>query len=204
MTEIQDAFYDLAPEIIDIDVDEDGRIEYAGQRFVFFHTDMFAELFENMREVAGPVIDSEITEFGYQAGQYIAERMDKAFKTKSPVKMLRLLVATGFDVGTLRTLAPTDNQSQMAKIAGYGKYVGWLSEFEFDEYEEEERVVFLVSNSFESYSYGESDEAKCMFLQHTFRGIVGYFWETDDLTVEETDCRCKGDDVCRMVIERGS
>ncbi|MCJ7429446.1 MAG: 4-vinyl reductase [Candidatus Nanohaloarchaeota archaeon QJJ-5] len=202
MSDIQDAFYDLAPHMIDIAVDDDGTIEYAGQRFVFFHTDMFAELFENMREVAGPVIDTKIKEFGYQAGQYIAERMDDAFNGLQPVMMLRLLVGTGFDIGTLKTIAPTDNRSQFEKIAGYGKYVGWLGDFSFEEYEDNERLVLTAKNTFESYSYGETGETQCMFLRHTFRGIVAYYWDADEIQVKETACQCKGDTVCRMVIER--
>lgn len=204
MTEIEDAFYDLTPHFIDIEVDKDGIVEFEGQRFVFFHTDMFAELFENMREVAGPVIDQEIKQFGYQAGQYIAERMDKAFHGINPVELLRLLIATGFDFRTIRAVAPTDNESQMAKIAGYGRYVGWLGNLRFKEYEDNERTVFIVENSFESYSYGETGETQCIFLRHTFRGIVAHFWETEDISVEETACRCEGNDVCRMVFERES
>lgn len=64
MEDSSDAFYRLAPHLIDLGVDEEGIRTYAGRRFVFMDTNVFAKIFDNMEQVAGPVINSRIEEFG--------------------------------------------------------------------------------------------------------------------------------------------
>lgn len=200
MSEKQDAFYDLAPLLVDTEVDENGVAEFADRRFVYFHTDMFAKLFENMREVAGPVVDREIEKFGFQAGNFIGEEMDEEFKDVSAVEILKLVYNSGFNISAIKKISDTDNLSQIKKISGYGKYVGWLGDMDFLEYEDGEKVVFTVENTFESDSYGETGEKQCKFMVNTFAGIISYYWNSDDMNAEEVQCRSEGYEQCKMVI----
>jgi predicted hydrocarbon binding protein len=200
MSEKQNAFYDLAPLLVDTEVDENGVAEFADRRFVYFHTDMFAQLFENMKQVAGPVVDREISQFGFHAGKFIGEEMDEEFKDVSVTKILGLVYKSGFNISAIKKISDTDNLSQIEKISGYGKYVGWLGDMDFSEYEDGEKVVLEVENTFESDSYGETGEKQCKFMRNTFAGIMSYYWENDDVNVEETKCRSEGHDKCRMVI----
>ncbi|MDY6777496.1 MAG: hypothetical protein SVU32_02425, partial [Candidatus Nanohaloarchaea archaeon] len=101
MSEIQQAFYRLAPHIVDFEPSDEGVIEYGNRRFVFFHTRMFAALFEKMEEVAGPVIRTRIRRFGEEAGQEIAGKLDSQFRETGLFDALQLLVASGFDTGSL-------------------------------------------------------------------------------------------------------
>jgi predicted hydrocarbon binding protein len=202
MSEKQDAFYELAPLLVDTEVDENGLIEFAGRRFVFFHTDMFAEFFENMKEVAGPVVDREVEEFGFQAGKFIGEEMDNQFRDVSLLEVLGLIYKSGFNVSAVMKLSDTDPLSQMKKISGYGKYVGWLGDMEFLEVKKGQKIVFTIENSFESDSYGETGEKQCKFMREAFRGITSYYWETEELTTEEVECRSEGHERCKMVAKR--
>jgi predicted hydrocarbon binding protein len=200
MAETQEAFYNLAPLLVDAEVDGDGRIEFSDRRFVFFHSHMFAELFEKMEDVAGPVINQQIKKFGYEAGQNIGEKMDESFKDTSLMEILKLLFQSGFDLSSLGELSDTDDKSQILKIAGYAKHVGWLGDLEFEEYDDGVRSVIVYENSFEAYSHGETGEKECIFLRHVMRGIFEYYWN-QELTVEETRCISEGSDNCRVVIE---
>lgn len=204
MTKVQHAFYRMAPHIVDFTVDDDGQISYAGRRFVFFHTDMFARLFEHMEAVAGPVIQSEIEDFGEAAGKQIASKMDASFRESTLLDAIKLFVQSGFDYQALKVLRRTDNQAMIEKILGLGMYDGWIGEVEINTYEDGEKMVVQAANTFESYSYGESEESQCVFLQGVIKGILAHYWNTDDLTVREDMCRCTGHDTCRMVVERGT
>lgn len=201
MSEKQDAFYELAPILVDTEVDEDGVIEFAGRRFVYFHTDMFAEFFENMKDVAGPVVDREIEEFGFQAGKFIAEDMDEEFEEVSVKEVLTLIYKSGFNVSAVMKISDTDSLSQLEKISGYGKYVGWIGDINFEEYTEAEKSVFTVENTFESDSYGKTGQKQCKFMRKTFEGIFSYYWK-EDLKSREVECRSEGHERCKMVIEK--
>lgn len=200
MSEKQDAFYELAPLLVDTEVDENGVAEFAGRRFVYFHTDMFAQLFENMREVAGPVVDREIGKFGFQAGNFIGEEMDEEFKDVSTIEILKLVYNSGFNISAIKKVSDTDNLSQIKKISGYGKYVGWIGDMYFEEYEDGEKTVFTVQNTFESDSYGETGEKQCNFMKQVFAGILSYYWDSDDVSAEEKHCSSEGHERCKMVI----
>lgn len=202
MSEKQDAFYELAPILVDTQADEGGVIEFAGRRFVFFHTDMFAEFFENMKDVAGPVVDREIEEFGFQAGKFIAEEMDEEFEDVSLKEVLRLVYKSGFNISAVMKISDTDSLSQLKKISGYGKYVGWLGDLDFEEYSEGEKAVFTVENTFESDSYGETGQKQCKFMRKTFEGIFSYYWENEDLSSREEECRSEGHERCKMAVEK--
>lgn len=201
MGDVQDSFYRLAPHLLDTALDEDGTIDYAGRRFVWFHTDVFATLFDIMEEVAGDGIEERIEEFGYVAGQNIAEKMDQEFKDVGLLEVVKLVVASGFDIGGVRDIAPTDDMAQINKIWGYGRYVGWTGHVGIEEYEEGERAVFAAKNSFEADSYGDTGEQECSFVPGVLKGIVSYYWGEEDLAAREEDCECAGDDACRTVIE---
>ncbi|MFB6204604.1 MAG: hypothetical protein ABEJ75_03085 [Candidatus Nanohaloarchaea archaeon] len=210
MADVRDSFYRLAPYLTESEPDENGVIEYSDRRFVFFHTKMFAQLFQEMEEVAGPVIRSRIKRFGENAGHYIASKMDEDFRDVSVTDIVKLAFESGFDLESIRGISPTDELSQMEKIFGYGSHVGWLGDVDVVEYEAGERAEFKFYNSFESYSYQEcADErtcetggANCKFLTGVIKGIVGYYWENEDLTAEETQCAAdSGHDSCRMVVK---
>lgn len=200
MSEKQDAFYELAPILVDTEVDDEGVIEFANRRFVYFHTDMFAQLFENMKDVAGPVVDRQIGKFGFQAGKFIGEEMDEQFRDVGLLEVMNLIYQSGFNISAVTKISDTDTLSQMEKISGYGKYVGWLGDMEFPEYVDGEKIVFTIKNTFESDSYGETGEKQCKFMREVFRGITSYYWETDELTTEEVQCRSEGHERCKMVI----
>jgi len=197
MTERQQAFRRLAPHLVDFSVDDAGDRAYAGRRFVFFHTTMFAELFEDMRDVAGPVIDTRISAFGRRAGQQIAAKLDAEFSDSSAFDILRLLVASGFDVSGLLSISDDDDRAQMEKIFGLGSHDGWVGRIEVVEYEAGEQAVFRAENTFESSSYGETGETQCRFIKGVISGILAYFWETET-SVEEQACACAGADACRV------
>lgn len=146
-------------------------------------------------------MDRQIEEFGFQAGKFIGEEMDRQFKDVNVLEVLNLVYRSGFNISAVMKISDTDNLSQMEKISGYGKYVGWLGDMEFREYEDREKIVFSIENTFESDSYGETGEKQCKFMRETFRGITSYYWETDDLTTEEIQCRSEGHERCKMVTE---
>lgn len=210
MAEVRDSFYRLAPYLTDSEPDERGVIEYADRRFVFFHTKMFAQLFQDMEEVAGPVIQSRIKKFGENAGRYIASKMDEDFKDVSLVDVVKLVFQSGFDIESVKGISDTDDLSQVEKIFGYGSYVGWLGDVDIVEFEEGQRAEFHFYNSFESYSYAEcakeqvceNDGTSCGFLTGVIKGIVAYYWDEEDLSAEETQCASNPEhDACTIVVK---
>ncbi|MDY6771096.1 MAG: hypothetical protein SV186_04020 [Candidatus Nanohaloarchaea archaeon] len=202
MSKVQDAFYKLAPHILDSEVSDDGTILFADRRFVYFHTQMFSRLFENMEDVAGPIIKRKIKSFGEDAGRQIAANMDEEFKDINTRDALGLLKDSGFDISSVKELGKTDTLSQLHKIFGYGRYVGWIGEVEVREYQEEERLRFATPNTFESTSYGQTGDKECKFLEGVVKGMIGYFWDTENIISEETQCACEGEPVCELVVTR--
>jgi predicted hydrocarbon binding protein len=188
-----DAFYRLAPHLIDFGVDEEGIRTYAGRRFVFMDTNVFAKIFDNMEQVAGPVINSRIEEFGKKAGENIGAKMDGEFKETSKKQVLTLLWKSRFDIGSVRSLKPTDSRSQLQKIFGYGTFVGWLGETRIKEYEEKEKIRIKAFNTFESYSYGRTGRKECKFLLGVLEGLSSYFWDLE-VEGEEVKCACESTD----------
>ncbi len=202
MSDVQEAFYRLAPHILDAQVDDDGQIEFADRRFVYFHTTMFSRLFEKMEDVAGPVIDRKIQEFGHEAGHGIAAKMDAEFESVNIRDALSILTDSGFDIGGVRELKKTDTRAQIEKIFGYGRHVGWIGPAEILDYDEDRTIRISTENAFESTSYGTTGNKECKFLTGVLKGMMAYFWDTSDLHAEETSCACEGDDRCIMVVQR--
>lgn len=196
MTERQQAFYELAPRIVDLTVSNNGLIEFADRRLVLFHTEMFAKLFQNMEDVAGPVIQRKIEDFGEQAGKTIANRLDTEFKEANLFDQLKLILQAQ-DMDKLRKISDTSDLAQIEKIFGLGTYDGWAGNIDIVEYEENERMVLEAENTFESSSYGETGQKQCRFLTGVIAGILEYFWETD-VTADETACACEGGDTCQV------
>lgn len=203
--ETQEAFYRLVPHLVDIDVDDDGTIKYAGTRFVFFRTAIFADLIEAMRDVAGPVIERKIQDFGVQAGKDIAARMDREFKDTSPIEIIKLLFETGFNLSDILDIKPTDSEAQINKIYGYGRYVGWVGGVDTIEYSPGERYEIKWDNSFESYSHGETGQPECRFITGVLKGLCATYWELEPekLSVTEEACISEGADQCHVIVEAG-
>lgn len=190
MKDPNEAFYKLAPELIDVDVDEEGKRDYAGRRFTFVDANVFARIFDNMEEVAGPVIRSRIKKFGETAGKEIGEKMDKEFKKVGKKQTLGLLWKSGFDISSLRAIKPTDTETQLEKIMGYGTHVGWFGDTEIEEYTENEEIRIRINNTFESYSYGVTGRKECRFILGVIEGIIEHFW-TVEVEGEELQCDCE-------------
>lgn len=199
MSDIQESFRRLAPHLMDSSVDEDGTVSFADRRFVYLHTAMVSELFSRMEEVAGPVIRSRIELFGEEAGLDIAGKMDEEFRDVGFREMLRLLRDSGYSIQDIATIRPTDPESQMQKIFGYGSHVGWVGDVDLETYERGEEAVFLAHNTFEAASYGETGGLECRFIKGVLKGIVAYFWDAD-VEIEETACACQGGDHCRFEV----
>lgn len=204
MVEVRDAFYRLSPYIVDSSPDSRGEIDFSGRRFVFFHTEMFARLFEEMEDVAGPVIKSRIKQFGIEAGRTIGKKMDAEFEDTSTLETLRLIVKSGFQLSDLKAIAETDDKSQFEKILGYGTFVGWFGDAEVHEYEGGEIIKVETWNNFESHSYGETGGKQCKFVLGVLQGIMSHFWDEENLESEETRCACEGGDSCVMVVRNGA
>ncbi len=202
MSKVQESFYELAPYLLDITVDSDGKRMYEGRRFVYFRTGLFSELFKSMKDVIGPVANRKIKEFGVNAGEDIATGMDEAFKDTGPIEIAQLMLATGFDYKNILNIKPTDDLSQLHKIFGYGRYVGWIGPVEILEYEEEQKIVVEVKNTFESYSYDITEEKQCKFITGVFEGLVKYYWEAENLESGEIQCKCESEDnqTCQMKV----
>lgn len=198
MTERQQAFHDLAPRIVDLDVSNNGLVSYADRRLVFFHTKMFATLFKNMEDVAGPVIQRKIKEFGSQAGKSIASKLDQQFKESTKFDELKLVIQSR-DMSALRKISDTSDLAQIEKIFGLGTYDGWVGDVEIEEYEEDTKAVLSAANTFEAESYGQTGQKECRFLTGVIEGILEYFWDTE-VTAEETRCACEGADSCRVEV----
>lgn len=196
MTERQQAFHDLAPRIVDLSVSNNGIVSYAGRRLVFFHTHMIAELFQNMEDLAGPIMQRKIKEFGSEAGHTIASKLDAEFRDSSKFKDLQLILDPP-ELDKLRSIADTSNLGQIEKILGLSTYDGWIGDVEIEDYEDRKNAVFITTNSFEAESHGETGEKQCRFFTGVIEGILTYFWDTD-VTAEETHCVSEGNDTCRI------
>ncbi len=195
MSEVQESFYQLAPYLLDITVDGNGKRSYEGRRFVYFRTGLFSELFKSMKDVIGPVANRKIKEFGVSAGEDIAVGMDESFKDTGPVDIAKLMIATGFDYKNILNIKPTDDLSQLHKIFGYGRYVGWIGPVEVLNYEEDENMKIEVENTFESYSYETTGEKQCKFITGVLKGLLDYYWDKENLESEEVQCRCESEEI---------
>lgn len=190
MTNANDAFYKLAPDLVDVSVDEKGKREYAGRRFTFMDANVFARIFDNMEEVAGPVIRSRIEKFGETAGKEIGEKMDKEFSEVSARETLGLLWKSKLDVSSLKALKPTDSKTQFQKILGYGTHVGWFGKARIEGYNENEIVRVKTHKTFESYSYGVTGRKECKFILGVLKGLMNHFWSVE-VEGEEVQCDCE-------------
>lgn len=193
MSKTQEAFFRLAPHLINTNVSNDGTIEYAGRRFVFFHTKMFARFFENMEEVTGPVIHQQIQKFGFKAGKEIAAKMDDEFRDIGPIEILKLLIRSRFSILDILRIAPVNDKAQMEKIFGYGRRVGWVGEIEIMEYETGHAKFQFKDPSFEAFSYGDTGKKECKFSNGVVKGLCAYYWDNDDLEVVHEKCHCTDD-----------
>jgi predicted hydrocarbon binding protein len=196
MTERQQAFHDLAPRVVDLDVSNNGLVSYAGRRLVFFHTDMIAELFKNLEDLAGPIMQRKIKEFGAGAGHTMASKLDAEFRDSSKFEDLQLILDPP-ELDKLRSIEDTSNLGQIEKILGLSTYDGWVGDVDIEDYEDGKQATFIVTNSFEAASHGQTGEKQCRFFTGVIEGILEYFWDTD-VTAEETSCACEGDDTCRI------
>jgi hypothetical protein len=193
MPETQEAFYRLAPHLIDTSVSNDGRIEYAGRRFVFFHSKMFATLFENMEEVTGPVIHQQIQKFGFKAGKEIASKMDAEFRDIGVVDILTLLLKSRFSILDILRIAPANDRAQIEKIFGYGRRVGWIGAIDILVYETGHAKFRFKNETFEAFSYGKTGKKECKFSTGVVKGLCAYYWDNDDLEVVHEKCHCTDD-----------
>lgn len=203
MVSTRDAFYELAPHLIDVGVDEEAERGFAGRRFIFMDTNVWAKIIDNMEDVAGPVIQRRVKEFGREAGGNIGEKMSEEFESVSRTQIVSLLFKSNFRVSALRAIRPNDNKSQLQKIMGYAKFVGWYGDSELIGYEEGEYVKFKAENTFESHSYGTTGQKVCSFLSGAIVGIVEHFWETE-VEVEEIQCSSEDEytDHCLFEVEK--
>lgn len=200
MTNPNEAFYKLAPHLVDVSVDEHGKREYADRRFTFMDANVFARIFDNMEEVAGPVIRSRIEKFGEAAGKEIGEKMDKEFSEVGKKETLGLLWKSKFDVSGLKAIKPTDSKTQFQKVLGYGTHVGWFGESKILEYEQNEKVKVEGYDTFESYSYGVTGRKECKFILGVLKGLMNHFWDKE-VEGEELQCDCEDIDHDACVFE---
>lgn len=191
MKETDEAFYSLAPHLIDVDVDEKGEREYGGRRLLFVDSNVFAKIFDDMEKVAGPVINSQIKGFGKSAGARIGRKMDEEFLEVSKREVIKIIWKSRFDIPSVRAIRSTDTLSQFEKVLGYGRYAGWMGETEVTNYEEGQKVTVEVNNTFESYSYGKTGEKECKFLTGVIEGLIDHFWQAEDIESEEIRCSCE-------------
>lgn len=200
MKNTEDAFYDLAPELVDIGVDKEGKREYASRRFIFMDANVFAKIFDDMEDVAGPVIRGQIKNFGETAGEKIGKKMDQSFEESSTSSTLGLLWNTRFDYLNVKAIKPVDNESQFRKILGYGRFAGWMGKTEIHEYEDGERLEISAKNTFESYSYGRTGRKECKFMTGVLEGLMHHFWDRE-VEAEEVECSCESFDSDGCVFE---
>ncbi len=196
MTERQQAFHDLAPRVVDLDVSNNGIVSYAGRRLVFFPTKMIADLFQNMEDLAGPIMQRKIKEFGSEAGYTIASKLDTEFRNSSKFDDLQLILDPP-ELDKLRSITDTSNLGQIEKILGLSTYDGWVGDVAIEDYEDGNHAAFITKNGFEAESHGETGEKECRFFTGVIEGILTYFWDTE-VTAEETRCACEGKDSCRI------
>lgn len=199
MGDVQEAFYSLAPHLLDTSVDTDGTIHFADRLFVYFHTEMFATLFDNMEDVAGPVIRRKIKAFGEDAGQQIAAKMDAEFEDTSIKEVAGLLNDSGFDLAAIKQLGKTDDHAQIEKIFGYGRHVGWVGQSTIETHEDGTMMIH-AENTFESASNGETGKKECRFLTGVIQGMMQHFWDRDNITADEKQCACQGHDRCTFEV----
>lgn len=193
MRDTSDAFYELAPHLVDFDVDEEGVREFGGRRMVFLDVNVFAKIFDNMEDIAGPVIQTRIKEFGVKAGKNIGDKVDAEFEDVDNLQKLELLLKSRFKIGALQKIKNTDSRSQLQKILGYGTYAGWMGETEIMEYSEGEKLQIKAYNTFESHSYGDTGRKECKFLQGVLQGLMKHFWQME-VDSEELECACESVD----------
>ena len=196
MTEIQQAFYELAEHLVSPDPTSEGTIQYSGRRFVYLHTKMFSRLFEKMEEMADDDVEERLDMIGVKAGYNIAENMDRHFKENTALDKLKLIADSGFDLGNVLKLKDSDPRSQIEKIFGYGKHVGWLGNVDVLEYEEGEFAKYRYDNGFDAYSHGETGEKNCRFISGVINGMTIFFWDTGAVETDHVKCVCAGDDKC--------
>jgi predicted hydrocarbon binding protein len=205
MGNVQDSFFELLPHMVEVDVDNQGRIEYADTRFEYIQTGMFSELFYAMEEAADENIRHKISEFGVQAGENITKRMNQDFKDVNIVQLIKLVVKSGFNISAIRDISSTENKAQLEKIIAYGAYVGWFESAKVKEYDENvPRLEIDIEKSFEVESYNEEDSKGCMFLPGVCRGIMAQLWDLnpEELTQREEKCSASGDKNCKVVVEK--
>lgn len=205
MGNVQKSFFELLPHMVEVDLDNQGRIEYANTRFEYIQTSMFSELFYAMEEAADEKIKDKIAEFGVQAGEDITDRMNQDFKQISIFEVMKLLVKSGFNLHAIIDISSTTNRSQLKKIIAYGVYVGWFKSAEIQEYDEEKpRLEIDIYSCFEAESYEETEDRKCMFLPGVCRGIMARLWDVNaaELTQKEEKCSSSENSYCKVVVEK--
>lgn len=138
--------------------------------------------------------------FGREAGKNIGKKMSEEFDEVSTGEILGLLVKSHFSISDLKAIKPTHNKSQVQKIMGYGRFVGWFGECKLLEYEEGEKMTFKASNTFESHSYGMAGMKACSFLGGTLAGILEFFWD-GEVEMEETQCASESEAIEACVFE---
>jgi predicted hydrocarbon binding protein len=159
-------------------VNEDEEIWGLNRRFILFSNALFANIFERMETILGPVAKRQIYEVGYSSGKLGADRLKPIFH------------------GGIEQFKQHVNLSQSL---GWGK----ITNIEYDEKTGEAALEY--PNTWESEGYKEVHGDKmpgvvtCFMSAGIAAGAISGAMDVE-YECEEVLCVSKGDDICKFVL----
>jgi len=159
-------------------VNENDEIQGMNRRFILFSNALLINIFEQFRDLLGPVAKRRIYEVGYSSGKMGGEKMREIFK------------------GGIEQF---NQHLNLAGALGWGKLVN----VEHDE--STGKIVIEYPNAWEADGYKEayggkiSDTTLCNMIAGLAAGAAEGAFEVPYEGEEET-CVGKGDTLCRFVL----
>ena len=202
--EVRDIFWKVLSKKNLFEVDENGRILFAGFPYILLESSFFYIISQQINKLLGPVQKRIWYEFGVTAGKDIALKVTDKFQKSSLIGALETKLKTGLSFKELLKLKGKGIETLAGKMWGYGSYSGWVGEIENIKIDPEKpEIVLRVVNGFETRGYilrkVKVGEPTCHFLAGVSAGLFSY-WLKKDLRGEETKCQSKGDPFCEIRI----
>jgi len=151
-----------------------GALLYKGVRYLLIRPETIAGFQKALAADCGEAVDGSLFEGGYTGGSLSAQKY-KALHGFSDTEIIDFMM-------------------------NMGNQIGW-GNFSLQRYDPgEKQLCVVVGHSPFAQAYGQSSRGVCHLIRGVLAGMAAVLFDAD-CSAEEVQCRAKGDECCRFVIE---
>jgi predicted hydrocarbon binding protein len=165
----------MANSILDnLEYDEgQGAITFKGVRYMLIRPDTVVDFQKAVEATVGDRAAEMMMAGGYTGGSRSSKRYKEVFHYS--------------------------DEEIVAFMCNMGRAIGW-GDFEVEDFDRQRRIlIVLVRNSAFAEAYGTATEGVCHMIRGVMAGMAAGIFGVE-VRSEETHCRAKGDELCRIVV----